>query len=190
MKKILSALLALIAVFMAYSFAAFSVPVPGDADMSLTARLKLPFEKPGGVAVIALIVGLIAFFGALFFMFSRSRSDKLARGASAKTAARYAMLGRKSKGLEIGFLFSGILALIVLALMVFGTIKLWFDKEIEQAVLGTLGSVFVFQIIMGVLFIVFFMKKKDKAIIPFIPAVALFLFEVAVGAFGLVKGLN
>jgi hypothetical protein len=189
-KKILSALLALIAIFMAYAFAAFSISVPEGGDTSLGARLKLPFDKPGGIAVGALIVGLIALLGALYLMFSRSRSQKAARMSSTKVAARYAMIGRKSKGLEIGFLFSGVLALVVLAVIVFGTIKLWFDKEIEQAVLGVLGSVFILQILMGLIFFILFLKKKDKAIIPFIPAMALFLFEVAIGAFGLVKGLT
>jgi hypothetical protein len=185
-KKILSALLMLLAVFLAFASAASTLSAPDGADAGFTAKLKLPFTKFQGPGVVVLVLAVLALAGALYLLFSKSRAEKAASMPSAKVAAKYAMIGRKSKGLEVGFLFSGLLALAVLAMIIFSTVKLGFDK----ATLGALGAVFVLQIIMGLLFLILFLKKKDKAVVPFIPALALFLFEVAIGAFGLVRGLQ
>ncbi len=186
MKKLLSALLAVIAVFLAYGFAAVSIPAAEGEQPGLGARFAAPFGNLGGTGLVLLALGAVALIGALFLMFSKSRSEKAAAMPSSKFAAKYAMLGRKSKGLEVGFLINGLMALGVLALIVFGTIKGWLD----EAAVGALGSVFVLQLLIGVLFLVLFFKKKDKALVPFIPALALFLFEVAVGGFGIVSGLK
>ena len=94
------------------------------------------------------------------------------------------MLGKKSKGLEVGFLLNGLVAVLVIALIVFGAIKAWFGEPM----LGALGAVYILQVLMGILFLVLFFGKKDKAVLPFVPALALFLFQVAVGVFGLFMG--
>lgn len=186
MKKVLSALLVLIAVFCAYAFASVSTPLAEGEKADFGERLGAAFANLKGTGVMLLAVGALALIGAIFFMFSKSRKEKAAAMPSSKLASRYAALGRKSRGLEIGFLISGLLALGVLAMIVLGTIKAWFD----EAAVGALGVVFIFQILMGVLFLVLFIKKKKKAVVTFIPALALFLLELGVGAFGLVMGLR
>ncbi len=186
MKKMLSALLALIAVFLAYAFAAVSVPVTEGEQVAFGARLAVPFKNAGGAGLALLGVGVLALIGALFCIFSKSRAEKAKAMPSSKFAAKYAMLGRKTKGLEVGFLVSGLAGLAVLAMIVMGTVNAWFN----EAAIGALGCVFMLQILMGVVFFVLFLKKKDKALVPFIPALALFLFEVAVGGFGIVSGLK
>jgi hypothetical protein len=181
-KKVLSALLLIVAVFLAYAFAA--VCMSTDEKAALGEKLGAPFKNIGGAGAAFLGLAVVALVGGLFFLFAKSRSEKAAAMPSSKLASRYALSGGKSKGLEVGFLFSGLLALAVLAAMVFGSLNNWFD----EAVLGALGFAFALQIVMGVLFLVLFLKKKDKAVVPFIPAIVLFLLEVAVGVFGFLKG--
>ena len=186
MNKVISALLVLIAVFLAYAFAASGYPAPEGEEIPLGEKLVLPFKGIQGVSVVLLALGVLVTIGALFFLFSKSRSEKAEAMSSTRLAAKFALHGRKSKGLEVGFLASGVLALAVLAMIVFGTVKAWFD----ETVIGALGSIFILQLLFGLLFFVLFIKKKNKAVLPFIPAIALFLLEVAAGAFGLIKGLK
>ena len=186
MNKFISALLVLIAVFLAYAFAASGYPVPEGEDIPFGEKLALPFKEIKGAGVALLALGFLVLIGALFFLFSKSRSEKAAGMSSTRLAAKFAIHGRRSKGLEVGFLASGVLALLVLAMIVFGTVKAWFD----ETVIGALGSVFILQLLFGLLFLVLFLKKKNKAVLPFIPAIALFIVEVAAGAFGLIKGLK
>jgi hypothetical protein len=181
-KKVLSAFLLIVAVFMAYAFSA--VCMNADQKAPLGEKLGAPFKSISGAGAAFLALGAVALLGGLFFMFSKSRSEKAASIPSSELAARYALGKGKSKGLEVGFLFSGLLALGVLAAMVFGSLNNWFD----EAVLGALGFVFALQIVMGVLFVIIFLKKKNKAVVPFIPAILLFLLEVGVGVFGFLKG--
>jgi len=181
-KKVLSALLLIVAIFMAYAFAAVCMSV--DEKAAIGEKLGGPFKNIGGTGAVFLGLAVVALLGGLFFLFAKSRSEKAAKMPSSKLASRYALTKGKSKGLEVGFLFSGLLALAVLAVMVFGSLNNWFD----EAVLGALGFVFALQIIMGVLFVIIFLKKKNKAVVPFIPAIVLFLFEIAVGVFGFLKG--
>ena len=185
MKKLLSALLALIAVFLAYAFAAVSVPVAEGEQVAFGVKLAAPFKNAGGIGFLLLGLGFLALVGALFFMFSKSRAEKAAK-SPAKFSAKYAMLGRKTKGLEVGFLLSGLAGLAVLAMIIFGTVKAWFN----ESAIGALACVFILQILMGVLFFVLFLKKKDKALVPFVPAIAIFLFEIALCVFGIVSGLK
>jgi len=179
--KILSALLALVAVFLAYSFATVSVPAASEAQPSFGEKLAVPFNNIQGGGVILLILGGIAILGALFFLFSKSRSEKAKGMSSTQLAARFSALGKKTKGLEVGFLLNGLLAFGIIVLVVFGAIKAWFD----EAALGALGAVYILQVLMGILFLILFFGKKDKSVLPFIPAIALFLFQVAAGVFGL-----
>ena len=186
MKKVLSALLVLIAVFLAYAFAAVSVPVTEGEELGFGRRLGLPFANLQGIGILLLVLGAAALIGTFFLLFLKPRTKKEAVKPSTGLSAKFTAPGSKSKGLEIGFLISGLVAFVILVVMVFGAIKGWFG----EAALGALGSVFILQILMGVVFLVMFLKKKDKAIIPFIPALVLFLFEIAVSAFGLVMGLG
>jgi hypothetical protein len=180
-KKVLSAFLVIAAVFLAYAFSA--VCMSTDEKAALGEKLGGPFKNIGGTGAVFLALAIVALIGGLFFLFAKSRSEKAAKMPSSKLASRYALARGKSKGLEVGFLFSGLLALAVLAAMVFGSLKGWFD----EAVLGALGFVFALQVVMGVLFLLLFLKKKNKAVVPFIPAIALFLLEVALGVFGFLQ---
>ncbi len=178
MNKFLAILLMLTAVFLAYAFAAATVSLPGGQQVSLGAKLSAPFYNLKGASVIFFVVGCGALLCALYFALRTPRS--------AKAEGDIAGLNGKSNGLEIGFLFSGIIALVVLALMVLGSAKAWFDN----LTLGALGSIFVIQIVMGVVFLVLFIKKEEKAVLPFIPAIIIFVLEVAIGVLGVVAGLK
>lgn len=182
MKKVLSALLLIVAVFLAYAFSAVCMSAGEKAPLG--EKLGAPFKNIGGTGAVFLGLAVVALVGGLYFLFAKSRAEKAAAMPSSKLASRFALAQGKSKGLEVGFLFSGLLALGVLAAMVFGSLNNWFD----EAILGALGFVFALQILMGVLFLIIFLKKKEKSVLPFIPAIVLFLLEIAVGVFGFLKG--
>jgi hypothetical protein len=181
-KRLLTALVVLAAVFLAYAFAAMAAAPPGSSDAGLAGKLRTPFDKIDGGGAVMLALGAGALLFGLYLVFSGSGAG----ASAAPAAARFGKFGAKTKGLEIGFLLSGVAALAVLAMIVFGTAKAWFSVP----ALGALGAVFVLQLVMGLLFVILFLKKKDKVVAAFVPALALFLFEVAIGAYGVFMGLK
>lgn len=186
MKKVVAAVLLLIAILLGYTFAVLNFPEATGGEAGFGAKLVAPIKDIDGAGVGVLLLGALCLLGAVYFVFAKSGAAKAAATSSGKLTGKYSYLGRKSKGLEAGFLLNGLLAFAVLVVMVQGTINGW----LNNAALGALGAAFVLQILAGFLFFVLFAKKRDKAILPFLPAMALFLFEIVVGGFALVAGLK
>lgn len=186
MKKILGLVFLIVAGLLGYMFAVLNFPEATGGEEGFAAKLIEPVKEMSFAGVGVLVVGVLFLLGALYFFFARPGGSKALAASSGKGTSKYSYLARKSKVVEAGFLLNCVVALAVLALMLQGTVKGWFD----DALLGALGAVFVLQILMGFFFFIFFVQKSGKAVFLFMVAMVLFLFEIAVAGYGLTETLK